>query len=227
LDSALVASAALLGLAGAPHCAAMCAAPCRAASGPGAAASVGFQLARLASYALAGAVAAAGVEALVALSRLSPALRPLWALLQAGALALGLWLLWRGRQPQWLARFGRASQGQSLGGWQRISGPGRAVVAGGLWVAWPCGLLQSALLVAAMTQSATAGAAAMAGFAIASSVGLWGAAWAWSRLNLAPAAGARAEAWAVRAGGALLAGAAAWALGVGLWHRVAAWCLPP
>jgi len=224
VDATLVVSAALLGLAGAPHCTAMCAAPCRAASGPGTGASIGFQLARLAGYAAAGAVAATGVEAIVALSRLSPALRPLWALLQAAALALGLWLLWRGRQPAWLARLGRSPQPQ--GGWQRMRGPGRAAVAGSLWVAWPCGLLQSALLVAAMTQSAAAGAAAMAGFAIASSVGLWGAGWAWSRLSLAPAASARAEAWAVRAGGALLAGASAWALGVGLWHRVAAWCLP-
>jgi sulfite exporter TauE/SafE len=109
MDAALIASAALMGLAGAPHCTAMCAAPCVAAMGPaGWRGQAAFHGARVASYALAGGVAAASVGALATLSQASPALRPLWTLLQLAALALGLWLLWQGRQPAWLGRVGLA-----------------------------------------------------------------------------------------------------------------------
>ena len=60
MDLTLIVSATLLGLAGAPHCTVMCAAPCAAAVGQGGArASLAFQLARVASYALVGAFAAA------------------------------------------------------------------------------------------------------------------------------------------------------------------------
>ncbi|MDE2502434.1 MAG: sulfite exporter TauE/SafE family protein, partial [Burkholderiales bacterium] len=100
MDLALIVSATLLGLAGAPHCTLMCAAPCAAALGQGGArATLVFQLARLAGYATVGALAAASVSTLGEWSRWSPALRPAWALLHAAALALGLWLLLRGRQP--------------------------------------------------------------------------------------------------------------------------------
>ena len=71
-----------MGLAGTPHCAAMCGAPCAALTGrrsPGS--IVAFQLARVASYAIGGAVAAASMGALASLSQLSPAIRPLWTLL--------------------------------------------------------------------------------------------------------------------------------------------------
>jgi uncharacterized protein len=226
MDAALIASAALLGLAGTPHCAAMCGAPCAAVvgrSGPGA--TLAFQGARLASYAAGGAIAATSVGAMAGLAQWSPLLRPLWTLLHAGALALGLWLLWQGRQPQWMAALGRSPQ--LAGGWQRLHGPTRAAVAGSLWVGWPCGLLQSALLVAALTQGAAAGATAMAAFALTSSAGLWLAPWIWQRIGMAgTAAGARAERWAVRAAGAMLVLASGWTLGHGLWQRVAAYCFP-
>ena len=105
MDPALIASAALLGLAGAPHCTAMCGAPCAAAIGRqgGWAPTAAFHLARVASYAVAGAVVASAVGALALLSQLSPALRPLWTMVHALVLALGLWLLWTGRQPAWMA----------------------------------------------------------------------------------------------------------------------------
>lgn len=224
MDVALIGSAALIGLAGAPHCTAMCSAPCAAAIGrtPGAGATIGFHLARLASYALAGAVVASSVGALARLSQWSPALKPLWTLLHVAALALGLWLLWHGRQPAWMARLGRAPQ--PAGGWPRARAPLRATVAGGLWVGWPCGLLQSALLVASLTQGAAAGAAAMAAFGLTSSAGLWLAPWIWRQIGRAGGAGA--ERWAVRAAGAMLVAAAGWSLGHGLWHRVAAYCFP-
>lgn len=111
MDAALIASAAALGLAGAPHCTAMCAAPCTAVVGRGgASAQLAFHAARVASYAAAGAVVAAGTGALAALADWSPVLRPLWTMLHVAALGLGLWLLWQGRQPAWLrVRAGRAA----------------------------------------------------------------------------------------------------------------------
>ena len=98
MDFALVISALMLGLAGAPHCAAMCGAACAAATrGGGTSVPVAFHLSRVAGYTLAGAVAASSVGLLSALGQASPALRPLWTLAHAAALALGLWLMWNGR----------------------------------------------------------------------------------------------------------------------------------
>jgi sulfite exporter TauE/SafE len=244
MDGALIASAALLGLAGAPHCTAMCGAACAAVSGrSGPGGAVAFQAARLAGYAAGGAVAAASVGSLLALAQFAPVLRPLWTLLHVAAFALGAYLLWTARQPAWLASIGRAPQlaaaggqgggsggaiggangGANDGGWQRISGPTtRAAAAGALWIAWPCGLLQSALLVASLTHSAAGGAMAMGAFALASSLGLVWAPWLWARVGRDGAA--RAERWAVRGAGAMLVGASGFALGHGLWQSVAAYC---
>ena len=226
MDPALIASAALLGLAGAPHCTAMCGAPCAAAIGRQGAwpATAAFHLARVTSYAVAGAVVASAVGALAMLSQLSPVLRPLWTVVHALVLSLGLWLLWTGRQPAWMASLGRAPAAVTApAGWQAVRGPARAALAGGLWVGWPCGLLQGALLVASMTGGAASGAAAMAAFAVASSPGLLLAPWAWRKLSgrRDPAA---IERWAIRAAGLMLAAASGWALAHGVWDRFAAYC---
>lgn len=202
----------------------MCSAPCAAAVGKGGArAQLSFHVARLLGYAAVGALAASSVAALAGWSQFTPALRPLWVLLQAGALALGLWLVLKGRQPAWMSGLGRTPQRDAGSGWRAVSGPARAAAAGSLWVAWPCGLLQSALLVAALGSSAATGAAAMAGFALASAPGLALGPWAWRRL-LQGADGAARERLAIRAAGVLLAGVAAWALGHGVWQQVAAFC---
>lgn len=147
MDSALILSATLLGLAGVPHCTAMCAGPCAAATGMGAYGGIGrspafgpsapvtplvvFQAARLLSYACAGAAVSSSVGALAALSEVAPVLRPLWTLLQVAMLALGLWLLWSGRQPAWMASFGRVPK---PGGVDLVPGPVgvSSAVAGGL-----------------------------------------------------------------------------------------------
>lgn len=226
----IIASASALGLAGLPHCAAMCAAPCAAACG-GAPADFrarawAFQGARLLGYAAAGAVAASSVGALAGLSQWSPALRPLWALFHALVLSLGLWFLWQGRQPAWMGRWGRSPASVVAAapqGWQRIQGPARAAAAGAAWVAWPCGLLQSALLVASLANSAAGGALAMAGFAAASSAGLVAGPWIWARLRRGGLAG-WSEAVLVRTSGALLVAGSGFALVQGVWHQVAAFC---
>ena len=227
-DLALIGSAALLGLAGTPHCAVMCGATCTAATGRGGpGASLAFQATRVAGYAVAGAVVATGVGALAALAQISPALRPLWTLVHAAALALGLWLVWYGRQPAWMASLGRnpAPMPATPAGWAPMQMPVRAAVAGSAWVLMPCGLLQSALLVAALTETAQSGALAMAGFALASSTGLLFAPWLWQRLGRQGEH--RWDRGLTRAAGLMLVGASSWALGHGLWQRVAAYCFGP
>lgn len=236
MDLALFMSALLLGLAGTPHCMAMCGGPCAALGGtPGtgqAASFWAFHLARLASYSAGGAVVAGSVGALAMLAAAAPALRPLWTLVHAAALSLGLYLLWRGQQPAWMERLGRgmARSPAGQGGWQRLQGPVRAGAAGSLWVAWPCGLLQSALMVAALANHAAAGAAVMAGFAAASGLGLalGPGLWLWFVRSRGGTAGAGTLRWqqaAVRLAGAMLAAASAWALGHDLIRRVVAYCI--
>ncbi len=242
MDQALFLSAVLMGLAGTPHCLAMCGAACTAASGGGRPHDLlPFHLGRLLAYAGAGAVAAASVGSLATLGQAVSALRPLWTMVHMAALALGLYLVWQGRQPAWMERLGRtrstAVPHRPGEHWQAVRGPARSAGLGLAWVAWPCGLLQSALLVASLANSAWSGAAVMAGFAGASAAGLVLGPALWWRLTGgkrrqamagAPAGPARSAGLsataAVRWAGAALAAASAWALGHGLWMRFAAWC---
>lgn len=228
MDAALILGAGLLGLAGAPHCAAMCGAPCAAVIGGGPQAgsrAAAFHGGRLVAYATAGAVLAAGVNWLSLAGSATPVLRPLWTLLHIGALALGLWLLATGRQPAVLARHDRTRpSGTALAGghgWQVMRTPWTAAAAGSAWVAWPCGLLQSALVVATLANTPQAGAAAMAAFALTSAAGLQATPWLAARLS---SRGGAVATWAVRGAGLLLAAGAAWALGHDLWGRVLAYC---
>jgi sulfite exporter TauE/SafE len=229
MNLALPLAALAMGVAGAPHCMAMCAAPCAAivrSCGDSAPVrtQLAWQLGRVVSYAAGGAIAATGVAWLGEAARQTEVLRPLWGMFHVAALILGFWLVWAGRQPAWLDRLGRvpatAAGGQAPVAWLR--GPARAAAAGSLWVVLPCGLLQSALILAALGSNAAEGALVMAAFAAASGVGLWLGPAAWWRL--AGAAG-QAGAWqrmAVRISGALLIAASGWALWHGLTVRLAA-----
>jgi sulfite exporter TauE/SafE len=246
VDAALVASAALMGLAGAPHCAAMCGAAYGAIGGaaraPGAAAAAAFpqaagaggspapslprrasvvspaalalQVGRAAGYASAGAVVALGVGHLATLGLAAPVLRPLWAMLHVAAIVLGGWLVLKGRVPAWIAlpRAVRAADAQPLRFVRRLPASTRAGVIGVCWAAMPCGLLQSALLVAALASGPAAGAGVMLAFALASAPGLWLGPLLWQRL--AHARSATAAAGSVRLAGGLLAVAS----GFALWH---------
>ncbi|MGY4829048.1 sulfite exporter TauE/SafE family protein [Sphaerotilaceae bacterium SBD11-9] len=231
MDGALVLSGLLMGAAGAPHCAAMCGAASsamlgRCGGGQGASGAA-FHVGRVASYAAVGALAASSVALLRLLGESAPALRPIWTLLHVAALALGLWLLVTGRQPAWMSNRTRAlSPELAREGWQRVAGPVRAGALGLAWVAWPCGLLQSAVVVATLASNALSGALVMAAFAVASSSGLWAANALWRRSAGGQALGVLTSTWVLRFSGACLAVASGWALGSGLWHRVAAFCLP-
>jgi len=216
----------MLGLAGAAHCTAMCAAPCAAVCSRGHANGVtawAFHLARVIGYAAAGAVVGAGVAALTAWgATLGRGLQPLWLLLHLGVFWCGLWLLFHGRQPEWVERLGRqtftehrATVAMPASRRTAIAPQATAAAAGLSWVAWPCGLLQAALLMAALADDAVGGAAVMAVFAVASSPGLIAAPWIWRRLHGMGADNPAGPsiAWALRGSGALLAAASLWALG--------------
>ena len=235
MELALMLSAVLLGLSGAPHCAAMCGPTCAALLGRSPSGAVpgsntlAFHGARVAGYAVAGALVAGGAAVLTASSAAAPVLRPLWTLLHIAALALGLYLLLTGRQPAWMTRIGRARPATTpaLSGWQPLRGPthgpARAAMAGSAWVAWPCGLLQSALVVAALANTSQGGAAVMAGFALASAAGLQLTPWLAARLASRGDAGRFAKATVHLAGAALVAGSA-WAFGGDIWGKIVAYC---
>jgi sulfite exporter TauE/SafE len=223
MSTALAATALLMGLAGGPHCAAMCGAACggitRAGASGGKPAFWTFQLGRLAGYAAAGAAAAGAVQSFAWLTTQTAGLRPLWTLFHLAVLAWGLMLAANARQPMWVSAVGRSA-------WTRIrplaSARGSVFAAGALWAFMPCGLLYSALLVASLAGGPLEGALAMALFAIGSGASLVLAPLLFARLKRT---GSRfGEHSGTRLAGCLLALAAAWALWVDLAHRVALWC---
>lgn len=214
-----------MGLAGGPHCVAMCGAACaglgQAAGGRRVQALSAFQLGRLLGYSLLGALAAVSVQGLGWLTTQSAAIRPLWTLLHLTAMALGLLLMLQARQPVWLDHSARRL-------WTRVRrfherrGLAAPLGVGVLWALMPCGLLYSALMVAALTSSVADGAMTMALFALGSSVSLWAGPWLWLRLQTLGDG-----AWGMRLAGLALFAVSAWGLWMGLVHEQAPWCITP
>jgi len=214
-----------MGLAGSPHCAAMCGAACAGVTQGRGPARLSFHAGRLISYALGGAVAAASVGAIAQLAQASAALRPVWVLLHMAVLLLGLSLMWRGRQPAWMMGMGQqlAPGGVATVRWGPRSLPLRSGTAGLAWIAWPCGLLQSALVLAALASTPAWGAAVMSGFALSSGLGLLlGPALLWRLLGVKDAE--LGMVWAIRLAGLALVLSSTWALGHGVWAQIAAVC---
>jgi len=225
MQTSLAVTALLMGLAGGPHCIAMCGAAC---AGLGQAAGERrneamwvFQLGRVLGYAALGALAAASIQGLGWLTIQSAALRPVWTLFHVAAFMLGLVLLVRAQQPVWLESAARRlwSGARALAAGR---GRGAPLVVGTLWALLPCGLLYSALLVAAMTGNAIEGAAVMALFAAGTAVSMMAGPWLWLRLR-----GSGRGDWGVRVAGLALAASSAWALWMGLVHDTAPWCVTP
>jgi sulfite exporter TauE/SafE len=222
-DLALTGAALLIGVAGAPHCAAMCGALGMSASSGLRPQTMALLAGRLAGYAAGGAAVAGGIAGLAALQAAAPWLRPLWTLLHVSCIVFGLWLVATARWPTWLRSRPAVSDGSApLRFVRRMPPSARAGAAGLCWVALPCGLLQSALLVAALGSGPLGGATIMTAFAIGSAPGLAlpllvRAGWA---RRIASGRGSRL---AVRLAGSFLAGASIFAL----WHGIGAggaWC---
>lgn len=181
--------------------------------------SAAFHGGRLVGYALAGALAAWAMESLAWLTQQTTALRPVWTMAHVAVMAWGFMLMVQARQPPWVEQAGRAV-------WARVrpwvAAPGGLVAAGVLWALMPCGLLYSALLVAALSGGPAQGALFMALFGVGSGLWLLGGPWAWSRMR------ARLDAvrtdWGTRIAGGLLCAAASWALWMDLVYKPSLWC---
>lgn len=229
MSSTLLATALLMGLAGGPHCVAMCGAACagmgRIGDGQNTSAIWGFQAGRVLGYSAMGGLAAASMQGLGWLSIHSAALRPVWTLFHVAAALLGLMLLWQARQPVWLENSARAvwvRVRSVVGGQTGRAKLGAPILLGALWSLLPCGLLYSALLVAAMSSSTLEGAGVMALFALGSGVSLMAGPWLWLRLR-----GQGSGQWAIRLAGLALFVTSLWALWMGLVHNTAPWCMTP
>ena len=223
--SSLAITALLMGLVGGPHCVVMCGAACagigRAAGARGNTAMRTFQLGRVLGYSLLGGVAAASMQGLGWLTTQSAAVRPVWTLLHVAAVVLGLSLLFNARQPVWLESTGKAVW-QRTRGWVGGHRVGAPLLIGTVWALLPCGLLYSALLVAALSASPLQGAMVMALFALGTSVSMMAGPWLWLRLR-----GEGSGQWGVRLAGLALSLMSGWAIWMGLVHEAAPWCVTP
>lgn len=229
MQLSLALTALLMGLVGGPHCVAMCGAACagigQSAGSRKNSALIIFQVGRVLGYSALGGLAAASLQGLGWLTVQSAALRPVWSLFHVAALALGLVLLWQARQPVWLEVGARAL-------WLRARrfaanwGHGAPLVLGVMWALLPCGLLYSALMVAALAGGVLSGAMVMALFAAGTSVSMLVGPWLWLRLNHS-APGPASGQWGVRIAGGALAASSAWALWMALAHNAAPWCVAP
>lgn len=217
MQTSLALTALVMGLAGGVHCTAMCGSACAAAGGG----REGwlFLVGRVVGYATLGAAAAASMQAMAWLGAQTAALRPLWTFMHVAALLLGLTLLIRARQPQWIER-----SAQRI--WYHVRhstlGVASAFLIGMLWALLPCGLLYSALLVAALAGDIPGGALVMAMFALGSATWLVGGPWL---LRLAGQSGLLADGIGIRVAGLVLAALSVWALYMDVVHRVQVFCL--
>lgn len=215
-------TALFMGLAGGPHCVAMCGAACagisRAAGERSTRALWSFQVSRMVGYALFGAFAAGSVQGLAWLGTNTTVLRPVWTMFHVAALLLGAVLIWQARQPAWIENLG-----QSI--WRKARplmasmGQRAPVVLGVAWALMPCGLLYSALLVASLSANALEGAAIMALFSMGTSISLTAGPWLLLRLR-----GGRSGAWGIRLAGVALAATSGWALWMGITNPTGLWC---
>ena len=144
----------------------------------------------------------------------SERVRPFWTLVHvAGDRNRRSW--WGRPATAWFESAGTrgTARRHAAGALRRRLRPAPGGAAGLLWVALPCGLLQSALLVSALGSGPFAGAAIMGSFGLASAIGLWIGPPVWATLR------ATSRPWltaslSVRLAGLLLAGASLFAA----WH---------
>lgn len=222
MQSPLLLTAFLMGLAGGPHCIAMCGAACASLQQSTAR---GWQIwkfhaGRVFGYATLGALAAASVKSLAWFTEKTTALHPLWTFFHVMVLAWGLILLIYARQPTWIEGFGRKIWAKVR---QLSNLPGGVFVTGFLWALLPCGLLYSALLIASLNAHPSYGALTMAAFALGTSVSLMIGPWLW--LKLKSGKFFLTEDASMRLAGLLLASAAGWAIWMDVMHNTKVWCV--
>lgn len=226
-----------MGLVGGPHCLAMCAAPCHAVIQGHGQSSVQmhariaqpvwalnwsasqFHVGRLLGYGFLGGVAALAMEQVAWFSDQTSALHPVWVGMHLAILAWGLLMLFQGQQPAWLERAGRSVWGKVQ---PVLSLRGGALFAGVAWAFMPCGLLYSAVLVAALSGAAWSGAASMLAFGLGSGLWLLAAPVAWRWLS-GRVSRFRTE-WGTRVAGLMLVAVSLAALWMDLVYKPSMWC---
>jgi sulfite exporter TauE/SafE len=184
-----------MGLAGGPHCVAMCGAACGALKSTPESPylPVLFHGGRLIGYASLGAVAAASVGGLAWFSDQTLALKPVWTFFHVAILCWGIVLLATARQPQWADRYGRV-----IWKWAR---KGTSTSTGA---------------------NAVGGAVTMGAFALGTTASLLLAPWLWLRIRQGKLG--LHESTGMRLAGLLLVAAAGWAIWMDLTHGIKVWC---
>jgi sulfite exporter TauE/SafE len=218
MQSALTYSALIMGLAGGPHCVAMCGAACTALTqSPQQPYGIYlYHLGRLCGYATLGAIATFAIQSIAWVSSYSAVLHPLWTFFHVLIFFWGILLLVLARQPIWVDRAGRNIWGHV----KKLSvKQGGHFYIGMLWALMPCGLLYSALIIASFNGNPLDGAISMAAFAVGSSTSLFLAPWLWIKLKTKAV-----EPYGMRLAGLLLSGASAWAIWMDLTHNTKVWC---
>lgn len=219
MQGSLLLTTFIMGLAGGPHCIAMCGAACGAISKDSNQNAAQFQGGRLLGYSSLGAVAATSVNGIAWFSSQTSALHPIWTFFHVLVLSWGLILLASARQPAWADQMGYRV-------WQRVrlmaAVRGGSFMTGMLWAFMPCGLLYSAVLVASLSGSALQGALGMSAFAVGSSLSLLLGPRIWQKLKH----GNRwfTEARGMRLAGLLLAASAGWAIWMDITHQGKIFC---
>lgn len=220
----LLTTSLVMGLVTGPHCVAMCAAPCASVCASACSQKqrpvrwldyLQLNAGRIAGYAVLGALAASAMQAIGWLHWHTNVLKPLWTLSHALVMAWGLMLLILARQPLWADRVGQ----KALGWMGRFTGKrGGLFAAGSLWALLPCGMLYSALMIAALNTAPLMGALSMALFGLGTSASLLAGAGAWTWLRkMKPQL-------ITRVAGALLCVAAGFALFTDLAGKLLALC---
>ena len=178
--SSLLATAFVMGLAGIPHCTAMCGAACAAAFPRGL--SPWALLGRALGYAGLGMVAAAAAGLVSQWGQHVAMLKPLWMMAQLAMVLLGGFMLVRGAIPQMVDQAGKGLYLKLRERWHAVpegSHPLRdkfaPLLAGLFWAFLPCGLLYAALMVAALASRPWEGGLVMLAFALPSAIGVWAA----------------------------------------------------
>lgn len=178
--ASLLLTAFVMGLAGGPHCIAMCGAACGAMQSSSQTTSQfrsiplrviktipwSFYLGRMLGYGILGALAAETLRGLAWLSNQSHVFQPLWTFSHTLIFAWGVLLLVTGQQPQWAIK-----HAQQVWVWikQRTQHERFGFLGTGMvWALLPCGLLYSAVMLASLQSQWLQGALVMMAFAAGS-----------------------------------------------------------
>jgi len=181
----------LVGFLGGAHCVGMCGGIVAAMSLQGGVRQpfvfhLGYNLGRILSYTLAGALAGLIGSAAFLSDRLLPVQQGLYVLAQGVLILLGLYLAGLSRAVLVLERAGGALWSRlqpRLGRLLPIRSPAQALLAGGLWGWLPCGLTYSVLVSALASGGALQGAGLMFAFALGTLPNLLAMAWTADRLR--------------------------------------------